>query len=68
MNIKYTSVFEIIIYFILLLSIVLFIIGVIMDITLMIYIPVIIVGIITLFFLILNTYRIIVYGIGKDKR
>ena len=68
MNIKYTSVFEIIIYFILLLSIVLFIIGVIMDITLMIYIPVIIVGIITLFFLILNTYRIIVYGIGKDKK
>ena len=68
MNIKYTSVFEIIIYFILLLSIVLFIVGVIIDIALMIYIPIIIIGIITLFFLILNTYRIIVYGIGKDKK
>ena len=67
MNIKYTSVFEIIIYFILLLSIVLFIVGVIIDIALMIYVPIII-GIITLFFLILNTYRIIVYGIGKDKK
>lgn len=68
MNIKYTSVFEIIIYFILLLSIVLFIVGVIIDIELMIYVPIIIIGIIILFFLILNTYRIIVYGIGKDKR
>ena len=65
MNIKYTSVFEIIMYFILLLSIVLFIVGVITDITLMIFIPVIVIGIISLIFLILNTYRIIVYGIGK---
>ena len=65
MNIKYTSVFEIIMYCILLLSIVLFIIGVITDITLMIFIPVIVIGIISLIFLILNTYRIIVYGIGK---
>lgn len=65
MNIKYTSVFEIIMYCILLLSIVLFIVGVITDITLMIFIPVIVIGIISLIFLILNTYRIIVYGIGK---
>ena len=65
MNIKYTSVFEIIMYCILLLSIVLFIVGVITDITLMIFIPIIVIGIISLIFLILNTYRIIVYGIGK---
>ena len=65
MNIKYTTTFEIILFCIALISIVLFIIGLITDITLLIYIPVIIVGIITLFFFIFNTIRIILYGIGK---
>ena len=62
---KYTTTFEIILFFIALISIVFFLVGVITDITLMIYIPVIIIGAITLFFLILNTIRIIKYGIGK---
>lgn len=62
---KYTTTFEIILFFIALISIVFFLVGVITDITLMIYIPVIIIGVITLFFLILNTIRIIKYGIGK---
>ena len=62
---KYTTTFEIILFFIALASIVFFLVGVITDITLMIYIPVIIIGVITLFFLILNTIRIIKYGIGK---
>ena len=65
MDIKYTTTFEIILFCISLISIVLFIIGLITDITLLIYIPVIVVGIITLFFLIFNTIRIILYGIGK---
>ena len=62
---KYTTTFEIILFFIALASIVFFLVGVITDITLMIYIPVIIIGVITLFFLIVNTIRIIKYGIGK---
>ena len=62
---KYTTTFEIILFCIALISIVFFLVGVITDITLMIYIPVIILGVITLFFLILNTIRIIKYGIGK---
>ena len=62
---KYTTTFEIILFFIALASIVFFLVGVITDITLMLYIPVIIIGVITLFFLILNTIRIIKYGIGK---
>ena len=62
---KYTTTFEIILFFIALISIVFFLVGVITDITLMIYMPVIIIGVITLFFLILNTIRIIKYGIGK---
>ena len=62
---KYTTTFEIILFFIALISIVFFLVGVITDITLMIYIPIIIIGVITLFFLILNTIRIIKYGIGK---
>ena len=62
---KYTTTFENILFFIAVASIVLFLVGVITDITLMIYIPVIIIGVITLFFLILNTIRIIKYGIGK---
>ena len=62
---KYTTTFEIILFFIALISIVFFLLGVITDITLMIYIPVVIIGVITLFFLILNTIRIIKYGIGK---
>ena len=62
---KYTTTFEIILFFIALISIVFFLVGVITDITLMIYIPVVIIGVITLFFLILNTIRIIKYGIGK---
>ena len=62
---KYTTTFEIILFFIAFASIVFFLVGVITDITLMIYIPVIIIGVITLFFLILNTIRIIKYGIGK---
>ena len=65
MDIKYTTTFEIILFCIALIAIVLFIVGLITDITLLIYIPVIVVGIITLFFLILNTIRIILYGIGK---
>lgn len=62
---KYTTTFEIILFFIALISIVFFLVGVITDITLMIYIPIIIIGVITLFFLIVNTIRIIKYGIGK---
>lgn len=65
MNLRYTTPFEIIMYCILLISIVLFIIGIITDITLMMDIPGIIIGIILLIFFILNTYRMIVYGIGK---
>lgn len=65
MNLRYTTLFEIIMYFILLISIIVFIIGVIADITLMMDIPAIIIGIILLIFFILNTYRMIVYGIGK---
>lgn len=52
---------------ILIISIIVFIIGAIADIAVMIDIPAIIIGIIILFFFILNTYRMIVYGIGKDK-
>lgn len=62
---KYTTTFEIILFFIALISIVFFLVGVITDIALMIYIPIIIIGVITLFFLIVNTIRIIKYGIGK---
>ena len=65
MDLRYTTIFEIIMYCILLISIVLFIIGVITDITLMMDIPGIIIGIILLIFFVLNIYRIIVYGIGK---
>ena len=65
MNLRYTTPVEIIMYCILLISIVLFIIGAIADITLMMDIPGIIIGIILLIFFILNTYRMIVYGIGK---
>ena len=65
MNLRYTTLFEIIMYFILLISIIVFIIGVIADITVMMDIPAIIIGIILLIFFILNTYRMIVYGIGK---
>ena len=65
MNLRYTTLFEVIMYFILLISIIVFIIGVIADITLMMDIPAIIIGIILLIFFILNTYRMIVYGIGK---
>ena len=65
MNLRYTTLFEIIMYCIMLISIILFIIGVIADITLMMDIPAIIIGIILLIFFILNTYRMIVYGIGK---
>ena len=65
MNLRYTTLFEIIMYFILLMSIIVFIIGVIADITVMMDIPAIIIGIILLIFFILNTYRMIVYGIGK---
>lgn len=64
-NLRYTTLFEIIMYFILLISIIVFIIGVIADITVMMDIPAIIIGIILLIFFILNTYRMIVYGIGK---
>ena len=67
MDIRHTTIFEIIIYFILLISIIVFIIGTIVDIELMIDIPAIIIGIILLIFFILNTYRMIVYGIGKDS-
>lgn len=65
MNLRYTTLFEIIMYCIMLISIILFIIGVIADITLMMDIPAIIIGIILLIFFILNTYRMIFYGIGK---
>ena len=65
MNLRYTTLFEIIMYFILLISIIVFIIGVIADITVMMDNPAIIIGIILLIFFILNTYRMIVYGIGK---
>ena len=65
MNLRYTTLFEIIMYFILVISIIVFIIGVIADITVMMDIPAIIIGIILLIFFILNTYRMIVYGIGK---
>ena len=65
MNLRYTTLFEIIMYFILLISIIVFIIGVIADITVMMDIPAIIIGIILLIFFILNPYRMIVYGIGK---
>ena len=65
MNLRYTTIFEIIMYCILLISIVLFIIGAITGITLMMDIPGIIIGIILLIFFILNTYRMIVYGIRK---
>ena len=67
MDLRYTTIFEIIMYCILVISIVLFTIGAIADITVMIDIPAIIIGIIISFFFILNTYRMIVYGIGKDK-
>ena len=65
MDLRYTTIFEIIMYFILVISIIVFIIGVIADITVMMDIPAIIIGIILLIFFILNTYRMIVYGIGK---
>ena len=65
MNLRYTTLFEIIMYCILLISIIVFIIGVIADITLMMDIPAIIIWIILIIFFILNTYRMIVYGIGK---
>ena len=65
MNLRYTTLFEVIMYFILVISIIVFIIGVIADITVMMDIPAIIIGIILLIFFILNTYRMIVYGIGK---
>ena len=65
MDLRYTTIFEIIMYCILLISIILFIIGVIADITLMMDIPGIIIGIILLIFFVLNIYRMIVYGIGK---
>ena len=65
MDLRYTTPFEIIMYCILLISIVLFIIGIITDITLMMDIPGIIIGIILLIFFVLNIYRMIVYGIGK---
>lgn len=67
MDIRHTTIFEIIMYFILLISIIVCIIGAIVDIELMIDIPAIIIGIILLIFFILNTYRMIVYGIGKDS-
>ena len=67
MDLRYTTIFEIIMYCILVISIVLFTIGAIADIAVMIDIPAIIIGIIILFFFILNTYRMIVYGIGKDE-
>ena len=65
MNLRYTTIFEIIMYCILLISIVLFIIGAITGITLMMDIPGIIIGIILLIFFILNTYRMIFYRIRK---
>ena len=65
MNLRYTTPVEIIMYCILLISIVLFIIGIITDITLMMDIPGIIIGIILLIFFILNIYRMIFYWTGK---
>ena len=65
MDLRYTTIFEIIMYCILLISIILFIIGVIADITLMMDIPGIIIGIILLIFFILNIYRMIFYWTGK---
>ena len=65
MNLRYTTHVEIIMYCILLISIVLFIIGAIADITLMMDIPGIIIGIILLIFFILNIYRMIFYWTGK---
>ena len=65
MDLRYTTIFEIIMYCILVISIVLFIIGAIADITLMMDIPGIIIGIILLIFFILNIYRMIFYWTGK---
>ena len=65
MNLRYTTPVEIVMYCILLISIVLFIIGAIADITLMMDIPGIIIGIILLIFFILNIYRMIFYWTGK---
>ena len=65
MNLRYTTPVEIIMYCILLISIVLFIIGAIADITLMMDIPGIIIGIILLIFFVLNIYRMIFYWAGK---
>ena len=65
MNLRYTTPFEIIMYCILVISIVLFIIGAIAGITLMMDIPGIIIGIILLIFFILNIYRMIFYWTGK---
>ena len=65
MNLRYTTPVEIIMYCILVISIVLFIIGAIADITLMMDIPGIIIGIILLIFFVLNTYRMIFYWTGK---
>ena len=65
MDLRYTTPFEIIMYCILLISIVLFIIGAIADIALMMDISGIIIGIILLIFFVLNIYRVLFYGIGK---
>ena len=65
MNLRYTTPFEIIMYCILVISIVLFIIGAIAGITLMMDIPGIIIGIILLIFFVLNIYRMIFYWAGK---
>ena len=65
MNLRYTTPVEIIMYCILVISIVLFIIGAIADITLMMDIPGIIIGIILLIFFILNIYRMIFYWARK---
>ena len=65
MNLRYTTPVEIIMYCILVISIVLFIIGAIADITLMMDIPGIIIGIILLIFFVLNIYRMIFYWTGK---
>ena len=65
MDLRYTTPFEIIMYCILVISIVLFIIGAIAGITLMMDIPGIIIGIILLIFFVLNIYRMIFYWTGK---
>ena len=65
MDLRYTTIYEIIMYCVLLISIVLFIIGVITDITLMMDISGIIIGIILLIFFVLNIYRMIFYWTGK---